>query len=453
VRYLLQPDLRGHGVDASTSALLKILIVGKFPPIEGGVSAHTYWLARAWAAQGHSVHVVTNAGDVEPTLAQLHYGGDRGRLTGRVGAGELRVHLASPVEPSTFIPFAQPHVTRLFGLALRVAEEHGCDAIFGWYFEPYGLVAALLGRAIGKPVVIRHAGSDLGRLARHPDLRAAYGWALRAATGLIVTNESEMEARFGPVRRPRIRVPRSRLPDVFHEPAEPLDLRELVAAAAGWFRATGLPQDLVRKVEALNAKPLAGSAFTIGSYGKVGVTKGSFDLVAALKRLAAGKRTFAFLTLSCGRVETLRAYYDAILGARALAARTWILPPVAPWRIPSFLRRCDAVCFLERDFPIPFHGPLVPREVLSSGACLVCSGEIAAKPAFRSNLVDERNAVVITDPKDHRALARRLGRLIADRERTRSMGGQGRRLARFWDEELDSFDDAARTFAAALRRL
>jgi hypothetical protein len=61
--------------------------------------------------------------------------------------------------------------------------------------------------------------------------------------------------------------------------------------------------------------------------------------------------------------------------------------------------------------------------------------------------------VVITDPKDHRALARRLGRLIADRERTRSMGGQGRRLARFWDEELDSFDDAARTFAAALRRL
>ena len=390
---------------------------------------------------------------MEPTLGQLHYGEDRDRLAGRVGAGEVSVHLAAPVEPSTFIPFAQPHVTRLFGLTLRVAEEHGCDVIFGWYFEPYGLVAALAGRALGRPVVIRHAGSDLGRLARHPDLGAAYAWALRAATRLVVTNESELTSRFGPVRRPRIRVLRSRLPDVFHEPAEPLDLHELLAAAPAWFRAAGLPEDLVRKVEALNAKPFAEGAFTLGAYGKVGLTKGSFDLVAALSRLAADRPPFAFLTLSCGRAETLRAYYDAILGAPALAARTWILPPVAPWRIPSFLRCCDAVCFLERGFPIPFHGPLVPREVFSSGACLVCSAEIAGKPAYRGNLVDERNAVVVADPKDHKALARRIGRLIADGERARSIGGQGQRLARFWDEELDSFDAGARSFAAALRRL
>jgi glycosyltransferase involved in cell wall biosynthesis len=398
--------------------------------------------------------VVTNAAaDVEPTLAQLLYGHDGDRLAGRLGAGELRVHRASAVEPSSFIPFAQPHVTRLFGLSLRVAEEHGCDAVFGWYFEPYGFVAALVGQAIRKPVVIRHAGSDLGRLARHPDLRAAYRWALRSATGLSVTNESELETRFGPLRRARIRVPRSRLPDVFHEPTEPLDVRELLAASGAWFRAAGLPDDIVRRVERLNAKPLAERVFTLGSYGKVGVTKGSFDLVAALSRLAVEEPSFAFLTLSCGRTETLRAYYEAILRAPELAARTWILPPVAPWRIPGFLRRCDVVCFLERDFPIPFHGPLVPREVLSSGACLVCSAEIAAKPALRGNLVDERNAVVIADPRDHEALARRIRRLITDGECARAIGGQGQRLARFWDEELDSFDEAARTFAAELQRL
>jgi hypothetical protein len=121
--------------------------------------------------------------------------------------------------------------------------------------------------------------------------------------------------------------------------------------------------------------------------------------------------------------------------------------------VPAFLRRCDAVGLLERDFSIRFHGPLIPREVLSSGACLVCSAEIARKPFYRGNLVDDRNAVVIAEPKDQDALAARIGRLIADRDRTRSIGAQGQRLARFWDEELDSFAEGARSFAVAVERL
>jgi glycosyltransferase involved in cell wall biosynthesis len=125
---------------------------------------------------------------------------------------------------------------------------------------------------------------------------------------------------------------------------------------------------------------------------------------------------------------------------------------MGPWRIPAFLKCCDAVCFLERDFSIPFHGPLIPREILSSGACLVCTEEIARKPIYRGNLVDERNAVIVKDPKDHDTLANKIGRLIRDRDRTRSIGRQGRKLVEFWDQELHSFDSATQMFAEKLER-
>ena len=44
---------------------MKICILGKYPPIEGGVSTQTYWLARGLAQRGHHVHVITNADEVE----------------------------------------------------------------------------------------------------------------------------------------------------------------------------------------------------------------------------------------------------------------------------------------------------------------------------------------------------------------------------------------------------
>ena len=230
-------------------------------------------------------------------------------------------------------------------------------------------------------------------------------------------------------------------------------MTELLAMSDRWFSNTGLPEDLIREIQRINTKPFSGDVFTVGTYGKVGVTKGAFDLVDALKRISATGAQFAFLTLSCGRREVLQKYYETIVGCRALAKRTWILPPIAPWRIPSFLHRCDAICFLERNFPILFHGPLIPREVLSSGACLVCSGEIAKKPIYGGNLVDNRNAAIVADPKDRPALAGRLRSLISDPDRTQALARQGQKLARFWDENLDDFDAATRIFAREVEHL
>jgi glycosyltransferase involved in cell wall biosynthesis len=240
---------------------------------------------------------------------------------------------------------------------------------------------------------------------------------------------------------------------VFSAPVRPLDVVDLLDRTREWLATLPLPGSLVDAIAAANAEPPAEGVFTIGSYGKVGAAKGSFDLVAALSTLASRGVDFSFLTVGSGRPEMLDRYWRAILDAPALAARTWVLPPLAPWRIPTFLRRCDAVCGLERGFPIAFHGPLVAREILACGACLVCSREVADKPAHAGGLVDDRNAMVVADPRDRSALADRLGAAVADPDRTRAIAHQGQLLSRFWEEDLPTIGDTAATFAAGFEQL
>ena len=426
---------------------MKLLVLGKAPPVEGGVSAQTFWLARALVAQGHAVDLVTNGAEVEPTLAQHLYGDDDKWLDGRQDG--LRFNRTTPLRAGSFTPFAQPFASKLIGLAHTVLERDPCDAILAWYYEPYGLAAAAVGQSTGVPYVLRHAGSDLGRLARHPDLGIAYRRALEGAAALIVTNEREMKARFGAVDRPRIPVRRPQLPEVFATPPE-FDLAALTTEARVWFSAAGLGDRLGGRLRDAAARLPQPGVPVIGTYGKVGVSKGSFDLVAALARLADDGVPFSFLSASCGSRDAIEAYYAAIRRSPALLERTWPLPPVGPWRIPGFLRACSAVCFLERDFPIPFHGPLVPREILSSGSCLICSAEVAEKPANDGNLVDDRNAVVVTDPRDHEELAGRIGALLAEPDRMAAIGEQGRLLARFMEEDLPDLDETARELVAGI---
>ena len=66
---------------------MRICAIGKFPPIQGGVSMRTYWTAHGLAAYGHEVHVVTNAKEVASTIPNAYAGG---RLGAMRGAGRQR---------------------------------------------------------------------------------------------------------------------------------------------------------------------------------------------------------------------------------------------------------------------------------------------------------------------------------------------------------------------------
>lgn len=51
--------------DEPAGRAFRICVVGKYPPIQGGVSAQCYLMCRWLAERGHEVDVVTNADEVE----------------------------------------------------------------------------------------------------------------------------------------------------------------------------------------------------------------------------------------------------------------------------------------------------------------------------------------------------------------------------------------------------
>ena len=44
---------------------MRVCLIGKYPPIQGGVSMRTYHMAHELAKRGHQVQVITNAREVE----------------------------------------------------------------------------------------------------------------------------------------------------------------------------------------------------------------------------------------------------------------------------------------------------------------------------------------------------------------------------------------------------
>jgi glycosyltransferase involved in cell wall biosynthesis len=70
-------------------------------------------------------------------------------------------------------------------LARRLAEEAEIDLIDAHYFYPDGVAAALLGRELGKPVVITARGTDLNLIPRYALPRAQISWAARRAAACI----------------------------------------------------------------------------------------------------------------------------------------------------------------------------------------------------------------------------------------------------------------------------
>jgi len=88
----------------------------------------------------------------------------------------------------------------------RLRAEQEFDLIDAHYFYPDGVAAALLGRALGKPVVITARGTDINLIPRHALPRRMIRWAGEQAAGMIAVSEAlrrEMIAQGLPAHRIR----------------------------------------------------------------------------------------------------------------------------------------------------------------------------------------------------------------------------------------------------------
>src|SRR4051812_13579617 len=107
---------------------MKLLMLGKCPPIQGGVSWQTFCTCRELARRGHEVHLLTNAEEVEPGFRQVFLGADAEFATGQHQRGLYR-HDLVPLTSFGHIPHSPAYGSRLFGKALELARSVRPDLI------------------------------------------------------------------------------------------------------------------------------------------------------------------------------------------------------------------------------------------------------------------------------------------------------------------------------------
>jgi glycosyltransferase involved in cell wall biosynthesis len=423
---------------------LRICIIGKYPPIQGGVSMRTYRTAHALAARGHEVHVVTNAREVAPPFRMHMRAEDWARCEAQGPAGSVTVHWTDPVDRSqSHIPMASPFVSKLASIAGRVHAEHPFDVIFSHYLEPYGVAGYLASQMTGAPHVVRTAGSDAGRLWHHPQLEPLYDHVLRCADRIVATGAvAERAAARG--ADPRRIVPGGSyaIPEDSFSPEGPvLDIAAIRIEAE---------QDA--DLRGMLWGGFAGGKPHIGVYGKLGDNKGSFALLDALHRLKRDGLAVGLVALAHGRpdVETRfrRRATELQLDGDVLQ-----IPFLPHWRVPEFLRSCLAVCCLEQDFPIGFHSPIIPLEVLLCGRCLVASTELIRKLPQWHRLPHGYGCAAVNDVHDEVELSGKIAAVVRHPKLAGIVGARGRSFAQACQQDTEFPDKLEQILEAAARRL
>jgi glycosyltransferase involved in cell wall biosynthesis len=403
----------------------------------------TYWSAHALAERGHEVHVVTNAKEALAPLRMHMRRQDWKRCEAEYAKGSVSVHWTDPTDASqAYIPMASPFVSKLAAMAARVHSERPFDVIYAHYLEPYGVAAYLAAQITHVPYVARMAGSDSGRLWRHPQLEPLYDHVLRSAALVIAVGMIAQRAIDRGVRPDRIAAEGS------------------FAGPEGLFCPDGPSLDLAalrrevepdREIRDLMWGEFSGQLPYFGIYGKLGETKGSFALLAAMQRLKQAGFEIGLVAMAHGR-PTVESQFRSRVQELGIADRVLQIPFLPHWRVPEFLRSCLAVCCLEQDFPIMAHTPVIAREVLTCGTCLVGSTEMIRKLPDHTRLANGYGCVAIEDVHDIENLSGRLAAIAGDPEPVASVAARGRAFARALEPNHRCPDALESLLKAAARR-
>jgi glycosyltransferase involved in cell wall biosynthesis len=420
---------------------MEICIFGKYPPIEGGVSMRTYWLAHGLARLGHTVHVITNAKEVGLPYRMFMRQEDWARCEGHYGDGSVKVHWTESYgQQEWHIPSNTPFVTKLASLGLELTLSRPIDVLYAHYLEPYGVAAHIVAQAAGVPLVMRPAGSDAGRLWSLPQFRALYNHIFTSAAAVVcgpTVARRVIEAGVDPTR-------------VARDPERHMNLSELFAPA-GAALDVALLRDEIESDDRFRSALFGEfdpSLNYFGIYGKLGKAKGTHSLLAAFKKMHDRGLPVGLLVMAHGR-PAARDPFREYVKSNGLEKRVFQLPFLPHWRVPEFIRRCTAICCLEQDFPIKFHDPVPAREALACGACLVGSSEIIRKLPERPALTDGHNCIVAHDVNDIDQLERQLISILESPARADQM----RLRAREYAVEIDKGKTFPRWLESTLIRV
>ena len=110
---------------------MKICLITKYPPIQGGVSTRAYWQAKALGERGHEVHIVTNSLEVEDDYKEVFDLNDPGFL-----AKNVFIHSTDAESNPWHIPFSPAYTERISNLAIEVIQDYKIQIIDSNFILP-----------------------------------------------------------------------------------------------------------------------------------------------------------------------------------------------------------------------------------------------------------------------------------------------------------------------------
>lgn len=378
---------------------MKICMITKYPPIEGGVSSQTYWLAKALGERGHEVYIVTNAQEVEE-----EYKEDIENEKDQYQPPNVYIYSTNPSLSSntSHIPFSKAYAEKLANIAIEVIEKHDIQIIDSWYLLPYAVSGFLAKIITHKPQIIRHAGSDINRLFDSPYLRILFKSIFKRADAIVTyTDTKEMFLNLG--------IPESKL-----------FLNQRIAINTTAFSPDVKLIDLSKYMEK-DTKESPVITY-IGKIAYRSETKGIYELLEACEGIKE-----EFLLLFVGNGKELSKLQEEVK-RKGLEARTIFLNFVPPWKVPSIIKKSTCVVLPERDFPIANHTPAIPREVIATGKCLLLSRELYQKEAYKG-LVDGESVLVI-DPQNINQFRNVLKRIIKNPSIAEQIGQEAQKFSK-----------------------
>lgn len=346
---------------------MKICIISKYPPIEGGVSTRTYWIARALGERGHEVHIITNASEVEP-----EYREELDFKDPEYSPKNVFIHDINSSEIPWHIPFSKAYGERLTNKALEVIEENDLDLIYSYYLIPYGVSGYAAKALTDRPLIIQHAGSDIDRLFNYHDLNKIILKVLKKADRILTYHDTkEFLLSQGISESKLILLPKASVDlDYFNLDVKPYDLTKFTN----------------KEIEGLPILTF------IGKIPYHWESKGIGDFANALNGI---KKEFRLLFVSNGagvkEVQSMLEKYN-------LVDKSIIAGFVPPWRIPSIIKRSTCVVVPEREFPVAGHTSNIPLETKAVGRNLIISDELHENQEYKSLIAGVSTQVI--NPKD-----------------------------------------------------
>lgn len=400
---------------------MKICIISKYPPIEGGVSSGIYWLARGLGELNHKVHVVTNCMEVEGDYREEILENKPGQFEPK----NVRVH-STACDTPFFIPSYNPYIPKLVNIAIEVIRKYDIDLIYSEYLMPYGVAGLMAKYITKKPFMVAHAGSDITRLFDSPSLKSLFIEIFKGADKISATQRhSRKILRRCKISRDKFIIGLRRSIDLkaFHPDVKPFDM------------SLCLRKNKKEKIP------------TFLYIGKVSKLKRTFNFVDACSVIKKEEFRLIFVVGNNERSLLLRKHVHS----KGLGEKAVFLPFQAPWRIPSLINSATCVVSPETSeepyLPKNTHYPKIAREAMACGRCVVIGKGVAEKGVYRM-LQDGVNSYIV-DPDNTKEFARRLQSIVKSPDIAIKIGQEARRFS----EKTEDFDESIQQWVMACKAL